>query len=466
MDVMRFRPASLVVAGLVAVLSGCVGKYQSDFPVIVVNRTPNTIAVIANGREIGQVASGQTGNFSINTQETNANVFSNGVAPTPQAEVVFSARDMKTGMISTTKSVTLAQSPPTYVTFNTSDFPMVVRTVASFTCSPTTVGLNQNVFCNASGSTGSNLTYAWTFGDGTADTGVIVTHQYSQTGTFTIVLTVTSDNLSTNSLNRSVTVTASLTPAAANFTFSPATPAINQDVLFTVTTPTPGGTYTWDFGDGTPNGSAATLTHRFSRAALFNVTLRVTNAVGQSASLARPVNVVGAPVGTVNFTFSPIDPGINDVVFFNASTTTVVNATTFSWDFGDGARGAGTTTSHQYTQARTFTVTLTVTNDLGLSASLSKTVPVSSSTGLSADFTYSPTDPSISLRTNSVIFDATPSSASATGWTWDFGDNTATASGQRVTHTFSNPGTWVVRLTVTDATGRSATITKSVTVRS
>ena len=58
---MRVGAASLIVAGLVAVLSGCsTGRYESDFPVIVVNRTANTIQVIANGNEIGQVATGQT----------------------------------------------------------------------------------------------------------------------------------------------------------------------------------------------------------------------------------------------------------------------------------------------------------------------------------------------------------------------------------------------------------------------
>jgi PKD repeat protein len=63
-----------------------------------------------------------------------------------------------------------------------------------------------------------------------------------------------------------------------------------------------------------------------------------------------------------------------------------------------------------------------------------------------------------------VIFDATGSSAGVTTWTWDFGDGTAAGSGQKTTHTFSLAGTWVVRLTVSDATGRTATITDQVTV--
>ena len=91
------------------------------------------------------------------------------------------------------------------------------------------------------------------------------------------------------------------------------------------------------------------------------------------------------------------------------------------------------------------------------------TVPVLAST-IAADFTFSPTDPSIARGTNTVIFDATPSSPGVTTWTWDFGDGTAAGSGQRQSHTFSRSGTWVVRLTVTDASARTATTTKNVTV--
>src|SRR5262249_33125019 len=152
-----------------------------------------------------------------------------------------------------------------------------------------------------------------------------------------------------------------------------------------------GGTYSWDFGDGSAAGSGPSVTHRFTRAATFNVILRVSNAAGQSASTSRGVPVAATPTGTINFTFSPTDPGSGDTAFFNASSTTVVNAT-FSWDFGDGTRGSGITTSHQYSQARTYTVTLTATNDLGQSLSLSKTVTVGTSS-FGVDFTFSPTNP-------------------------------------------------------------------------
>ena len=468
---MPFRPAFRLVGGLaaVAVLSGCtsLGRYESDFPVVIENRTINTIQVLANGNEIGQVAAGQTGSFSLRLPESSPNVFTNGVAPTPQAQVVFSAKDLKTGTISTTKSVTLSQTPPAYVTFNTVDFPTVARTVANFNSSPNTPGINQDVFFNAASSTGSNNTYTWAFGDGSTGAGVQTTHQYSQVGTFTVTLTATSDNGQSSTQSRTINVSASLAPQSAIFTFSPRTPATNQDVIFTAVTVMPGQTqtYSWDFGDGL-NGTGPTVTHRFTRQSVYTVQLRVSNNLGQAATSSQQVPVTATLAGTVNFTFSPTTPGVNDDVFFNASSSTVTSVT-FSWDFGDGSRGTGVTTSHQFSRVGIYTVTLTATNDVGQSATnqTPRTVPVSaSSTGLVADFTFSPTDPTISRGTNAVIFNAAPSSAGATTWTWDYGDGSAADSGQRATHTFSRAGTWVVRLTVTDSSGRTATVAKNVTV--
>ena len=41
-------------------------------------------------------------------------------------------------------------------------------------------------------------------------------------------------------------------------------------------------------------------------------------------------------------------------------------ALTYAWDFGDGATGTGVTASHTYASAGTYTVALTVTDNGGL----------------------------------------------------------------------------------------------------
>jgi PKD repeat protein len=370
-------------------LSGCVGRYESDFPVIVVNRTANSIQPLANGRNVGvPVNPGQTQEFSVRLPESNGNVFANGTAPTPQADVTFAARDTRTGSLSLQKSMTLSKDTPTYVQFDVNDFPSVVATVARFTFSPTNPTINQDVSFNASSSTVSNGTYAWDFGDGQTGTGVTTTYRYQRGGTFTVTLVVTSDSRQTSTSSRTITVSTALPPTAAIFNFSPAIPAINQDVVFTVTgTPIPGGpgfpapgapagaTYTWDFGDGT-TGAGQTVTHRYTRGGTFAVTLRVTSEAGLTATTARQVTVsTTLPAGSANFVFSPTDPHTGDTVFFNASSSTLTSGT-FAWDFGDGTRGSGVTPTHRYEQARTFSVTLTVSNQGGQSASISKTVTV------------------------------------------------------------------------------------------
>jgi PKD repeat protein len=58
--------------------------------------------------------------------------------------------------------------------------------------------------------------------------------------------------------------------------------------------------------------------------------------------------------------------------------------------------------------------------------------------------------------------DATSGLAGAAQWTW--GDNTGGGSGDAVTHTFTQPGTYEVALTVADAAGNTATAKKAITV--
>ena len=408
------RAALVGIVLLAAALgSGCVGRYKSDFPVVIVNRTANTIAALANGKEIGQVAPAQSGSFTLTLDESNTNTFTNGTAPSPQAQVTFSAKDTKTGTLSSDKIVTLTQNTSTTVPFELSDFPDTGPTIARFTFSPTNPTINQDVSFNASSSTASNGTYGWDFGDGQNGTGVTVTHRYTRGGTFTISMTVTSDTRATSTSSRTVTVSATLAATNANFTLSPTNPGINQNVVFTASSttgggpgggiPTPpggggpgggfpgfpggggpgagggGGTgaiiaYAWDFGDGT-SGQGTTVTHQYARGGSYTVTLRVMTDTGLSASTSRSVTVSATlPSGSADFTFSPTDPHIGDSVFFNASLST--SSGSYSWDFGDGTSESGIAPTHQYSAARTYTVTLTVVTSQGQRATASKTVTV------------------------------------------------------------------------------------------
>jgi PKD repeat protein len=75
---------------------------------------------------------------------------------------------------------------------------------------------------------------------------------------------------------------------------------------------------------------------------------------------------------------------------------------------------------------------------------------------------------SASVRVGDVVSfqasasDATSGLAGARQWTW--GDTTGSGSGDAITHTFTQPGTYEVALTVADAAGNTATAKRAITV--
>jgi PKD repeat protein len=84
--------------------------------------------------------------------------------------------------------------------------------------------------------------------------------------------------------------------------------------------------------------------------------------------------------------------------------------------------------------------------------------------GLQPAFTMSPSSPT---DNQTVLFDASTSQSPANNpivsYEWDFGDGDE-ATGRTVNHEFEVPGTFIVRLTIKDALGRSASTSQSVTV--
>ncbi|MEM2878774.1 MAG: PKD domain-containing protein [Candidatus Hadarchaeales archaeon] len=81
---------------------------------------------------------------------------------------------------------------------------------------------------------------------------------------------------------------------------------------------------------------------------------------------------------TASFTYSPASPRAGDSITFNASGSSDEDGTivSYSWNFGDGTTGSGVTTSHTYQTSGNYNVTLTVTDNDGLSSGLTRTISV------------------------------------------------------------------------------------------
>jgi PKD repeat protein len=356
---------------------------------------------------------------------------------------------------------------------------------AAFAMSPAQALMNVPVTLDASSSlpgagASSITTYSWNFGDGTAaGTGKSVTHTFTTQQTFNVTLTVTNDRGLSASTTKPTTVGGLAAPVAL-FVFSPTAPAAGQTVIFNAeqSTAAPGHSLSavnWTFGDGA-TASGSIVSHAFTAAGSYNVVLSVTDDTGQKGTLAQSVTVTagGGSSGstTAKFTFSPATPNAGQSVFFNASTSTASTGhtlTTYAWDFGDGTTGTGVSITHVFTAAGTFTVTLTVTDDIGQKGTIATpvTIATTGSGSLTADFSKSPTNP---VSGQQVSFNANLSSpiASITSYDWDFGDGTV-VNGQTsflINHTyFTVTGNiFTIRLTVHDNTGRVATKADTLTV--
>ncbi len=79
-----------------------------------------------------------------------------------------------------------------------------------------------------------------------------------------------------------------------------------------------------------------------------------------------------------SFTFSPTnpDPGQNVVFDAAASSDPDGTITAYNWNFGDGTTGTGMKITKAYTSAGVYTVTLTVTDNLGATGTTTRTIQV------------------------------------------------------------------------------------------
>ncbi len=166
------------------------------------------------------------------------------------------------------------------------------------------------------------------------------------------------------------------------------------------------------------------------------------------------------------FTVGPAS-GDTDTMFAFDASSSEGDIASFAWDFGDGTTATGITASHQYAVPGDYPVVLTVTGSSGRTAVSPPTAitvvdaggPVPPSASIDADLTSGPAP-------LTVNFDATGSSAagdaSLTDFAWNFGDGNS-ASGSNVDHTFTDPGTFSVELTVTDDQGLTGTSTVTIT---
>jgi PKD repeat protein len=210
---------------------------------------------------------------------------------------------------------------------------------------------------------------------GTAPNFVYTSATYSGPDSFTFKAndSVADSNIATVTI--SVTNTAPTVSASA----SPTSLLEGATTAFSATGSDPDGDallYSWNFGDGLSSSASAdgfSIAHTYSTAGVYSAVVTVSDPVGSTAtSTPILINVFkSSALPTARFTTSDVVGFVGQPLTFDAtlSTDPKNKITSYSWNFGDGSPlGINVLLSKIYDAVGTYSVSLTITNSDGLSA--------------------------------------------------------------------------------------------------
>jgi PKD repeat protein len=235
------------------------------------------------------------------------------------------------GTSSATQTITINNTPTALFTFTSS-------------------GNTFSFINNSSGATSNS----WDFGDGSLISSEFApTHTYIASGNYTVLLTAFND-CGSNSMTMPVNI---LLPPSSSFTASSSAGCIPFTAQFENTTLGVGNNYQWTFEGGIPTAYTGENPPPvlYSNTGEFTVLLTTTNTIGSNTS-TQTLTTNSSPLATFTTTINA------DTVQF---THTGLNATSFSWSFGDGFTSDEQNPEHIYGTSGIYNVTLTVSNICG-----------------------------------------------------------------------------------------------------
>ena len=333
--------------------------------------------------------------------------------------------------------------------------------VASFTSANVCLGTVMNFTNTSTLGTGTIASYAWNFGDG-AGTSTLEnpSYTYLTSGTFSVSLTVISNNGCSHTTTQTINVVAN---PIAGFT---APNGCNQTAsIMTSTANGNGGVINltqWDFtSNGTIDFTGTNASFTYPNAGTFTITQIVSTGVGCADTTTQTITINPNP--SVQFTVQNVCVN-NTVAFTNTSAISSGAINTYDWDFGNGNTSTQISPSELYTFEGVFTVTLTTISDNNCSSMLTQPIEIYP-TPQSQFLLDNICEDEIALFTSISQVSNQNTTNSITNLAWNFGVvPAATSTGQFANHLYSNPGTFTVTLVATTNRGCIGTVQQDIIV--
>ncbi len=342
------------------------------------------------------------------------------------------------GSYPVTLTVTSGYGCTAMVTTNINIYP---NPTASFSSGNTCLG-DGNLFLNQSGvSGGIAYTSLWSFSDGTQSTQTNPSHVFTSSGTYTILLTITSVHGCVSQASNTARVY--LPPvtmfSAPNVCHGAATHfddnSYSQDGQI--------ATWLWNFGDGSMS-TEGNPTHLYAGTGEYYVSLTTTTSFGCSSPYQDTVSIYRKPASGIHA--SNVCEGI-PVQFANTTVNNTGTMITYLWDLGNGVTSTDSTFIYNFNHPGTYDVTLTATSAMGCSDTQLNRLSVYPNPLVN----FAGSDVCMNERT-SFANQSTILNGSIQSYHWDFGDGTSSTQKNAI-HQYPGAGTYQVNLTAVSDQG-------------
>lgn len=224
--------------------------------------------------------------------------------------------------------------------------------------------------------------------------------------------------------------------------------------------------YSWKIKNGVTRTNA-NPSYTFEEVGVYEVELTVTDAEGLTDVDTVTINVTEEenqkPTAIASATPLSGEAPL-EVKFTGDKSEDDMNIASFRWRFAQGEVSNEVNPTFTFTEAGTYPVTLTVKDENGLEdkANLTITVSESENQAPKAVLGTSKTSGEAPLTVRFTANNSTDDKE-VTGYSWNFGINQPSTN-KTVERTFSDPGTYVVKLTVSDKEGLTDTKSTTITV--
>mgnify|MGYP001267180224 CR=1 FL=1 len=211
--------------------------------------------------------------------------------------------------------------------------------------------------------------------------------------------------------------------------------------------------YSWNFGDGHAS-TEQNPTHQYAAPGTYNACLTI-NAHNPSctATYCHHVVVVHPPAGVCQAAFIVHQPNpAHQIIDFTDQSTSDGTIGSWAWDFGDGHTSTEQNPSHTYAEPGTYLVCLIIMDDDGgCTSHVCQHVVVHHPPAGVCNALFIAHQPNPAHQTIDFT-DQSTSNGTIGSWAWDFGDG-HTSTEQNPSHTYAEPGTYLVCLIITNNNG-------------